>query len=445
MMPQLDGFGLLKRLRGYEGLRDVPVILLSARAGEESRIEGLDAGADDYLVKPFSARELLARVGAMLERDRLHRQSLAQLETENRQKNEFLAMLAHELRNPLAPIRNASELLARTVPAEPRTHAAIDIVKRQVTHLTRLVDDLLDVSRITQGRIELRRRPLALADVISQALETVEPLFREKRHRVSMTLSFDPLPVNGDPARLVQCVANILTNAAKYTDPNGEIHIESHAEGACAVLTVRDNGAGIPQDLLPRVFDLFVQSQRTLDRAQGGLGIGLSVVRRLIEMHGGTVSASSAGLGRGSTFEIRLPLIERTTENTDAAAVAPTSPRRILVVDDNQDVAESLAMLLTLDHHEVQSVYTPEHALQTVQSFEPDIVLLDIGLPGIDGYEVARRIRALPGTENVRLVALTGYGQAEDRQRAQAAGFDDHLVKPVDLSTLQQSIAQLSR
>jgi signal transduction histidine kinase len=445
MMPQLDGFGLLKRLRASEGLRDVPVILLSARAGEESRIEGLDAGADDYLVKPFSARELLARVGAMLERDRLHRQSLLQLETENRQKNEFLAMLAHELRNPLAPIRNASELLSRTVPAaEPHAHAAIDIVKRQVAHLTRLVDDLLDVSRITQGRIELRRQPLALADVISQALETVEPLFREKRHRVSTTLSFEPLPVYGDPARLVQCIANILTNAAKYTDPSGEIHVESHADGTYAVLTVRDDGAGIPQDLLPRVFDLFVQSQRTLDRAQGGLGIGLSVVRRLIEMHGGTVSASSAGLGRGSTFEIRLPLIERTTDNIDAGSMQPPAPRRILVVDDNQDVAESLAMLLTLDNHDVQSVYTPEHALQTVVSFKPEVVLLDIGLPGIDGYEVARRIRALPGSGNLRLVALTGYGQAEDRLRAQAAGFDDHLVKPVELATLQQSLARLS-
>ncbi len=454
MMPRLDGFGLLKEVREHDALRGVPVILLSARAGEEARIEGFDAGADDYLVKPFSARELLARVGSMLERQRLHRNVLeqerraqnevrlrmAQLEEADRQKDEFLAMLAHELRNPLAPIHNAGELLARTLPPDPRAEAAIGIVKRQVGHLTRLVDDLLDVSRITQGRIELRRRPLQLSEAIAQAVETVEPLFRDKRHRVSVTSGYETLQVYGDPARLVQCVENILTNATKYTDARGEIRVESRAEEGMAVLTITDNGVGIAPDLLPRVFDLFVQSQRTLDRAQGGLGIGLCVVKRLIEMHGGTVSASSAGLGRGSTFEIRLPLVVQGQVQHGDTPVPDVPPQRILIVDDNKDVAESLAMLLTLDKHEVVSVYAPRAALERYPVFQPDVVLLDIGLPEIDGYELARRLRALPGRAHVRFIALTGYGQAEDRQRAREAGFDAHLVKPVDLATLQRTL-----
>ena len=301
------------------------------------------------------------------------------------------------------------------------------------------MDDLLDVSRITQGRIELKRRPVQLADVIAQAVEIVEPLIKERQHKVSIT-SYRALRVNGDPARLVQCVANILTNAAKYTDPNGEIHLESRHEGAEAVLTVADNGVGIAQDLLPQVFDLFVQSDRTLDRAQGGLGIGLSVVKRLVEMHGGSVSASSGGLRTGSTFEIRLPLIDRDDEPSIALRQRKVPPRRVLVVDDNEDAANSLAMILTLEGHEVESVYTAHEALARVLSFKPDVALLDIGLPEMNGYELARRLREHPEVEEIRLVALTGYGQAEDKEHARAAGFDDHLVKPADLRALQQAL-----
>jgi len=578
MMPRLDGFGLIKAVRADPALRDVPVILVSARAGEESRIEGLDAGADDYLVKPFSARELLARVGAMLERTRLHaavldEQRLARdaaqlrveqfktlideapmgvflvdsdlrirevnptarpgfglsdpigadfrevvrrhwdpayaeelirtfettlttgepfhmperierradrqvleayewrisriplpeggfgvvsyyrdisqqvsvrtaLETADRQKDEFLAMLAHELRNPLAPIRMASELLTRTQQPDGRAQTAIEIVKRQVSHLTRLVDDLLDISRITRSRIELRRRDVVLAEVIAQALETVESLVREKHHDVTSTSGLEALVVNGDPARLVQCVANLLTNAIKYTDAHGRIHIEAHADGDAAVITVSDNGTGIAPDLLPHIFDLFVQSKRTLDRSQGGLGIGLSVVKRLIEMHGGTVSATSPGAGQGATFTIRLPRVARADVTATDVSTPAVARRRALVVDDNQDAAESLAMLLSLDGHEVQSVFTAEQALECVATFQPEVMLLDIGLPGMDGYEVARRVRALPGGEQIRLVALTGYGQTEDRRRALAAGFNDHLVKPVEPARLAQSLAR---
>jgi PAS domain S-box-containing protein len=567
MMPRLDGFGLLQRLRADETLRDVPLILLSARAGEESRIEGLDAGADDYLVKPFTARELIARVGALLERRRsqeafrlrtaqfetllndaplgvflvdgnfkirelnptaraafgdisdligrdfgelmhillpdpraseivrlfgrtlesgepyvapepverrldrgiteyyewqthriplpdgrpgvvcyfrdisAHVEARGRLEAADRQKNEFLAMLAHELRNPLAPIRNAGELLSRMMPADARTRALTHMLQRQVTVLIRLVDDLLDVSRITQGRIVLKRRSMQLAEIVAQAVETVETLIREKRHKFSV-VSSRPLRINGDPTRLLQCVVNVLTNAAKYTEPQGEIRVESFEDNGEAVLIVSDNGPGISAELLPQVFDLFVQSKRTLDRAQGGLGIGLSLVKRLIEMHGGRVSASSPGPGRGSTFEIRLPLSRHEDEVAhDAVVHAP--PIRVLIVDDNADAANSLGMLLQLEGHEVELAHTPDDALSRVRSLNPALVLLDIGLPDMDGYEVARKIRSFPELKDVRLVALTGYGQADDKQRARSAGFDDHLVKPVEFPALRRVLAGL--
>jgi signal transduction histidine kinase len=442
MMPRLDGFGLLTALRANDSLSRVPVILLSARAGEESRIEGLDAGADDYLVKPFSARELLARVGAMLERERFHAQARQQFETAARQKDEFLAMLAHELRNPLAPIRNAGELLSRSLPSDARAQAAAGIVRRQVSHLTRLVDDLLDVSRITQGRIDLRREPVPLTEVIAHALETVEPLLREKRHKVSVTQSFETLRVNGDPARLVQCVANVLTNAAKYTDPNGDVRIETRREASVAVITIIDNGPGIAPDLLPRVFELFVQGTRTLDRSQGGLGIGLSVVRRLVEMHGGEVHVTS-NVDQGTAFEFRLPLIESPVTAEIAPSPSAVVHRRILVVDDNEDAAESLAMLLSMDGHDVRTVNSAQAALDAIRHSAPDVMLLDIGLPDIDGYEVARRVRAMPDVAQVRIVALTGYGQSEDRRRTESIGFHGHLVKPVDLALLQRTLDRL--
>ncbi len=451
MMPNVDGFSLLKALRGDPALRDVPVILLSARAGEESRIEGLGAGADDYVVKPFPARELLARVGAMLElaavrrerQDALERQQ-RQLEAADRQKNEFLAMLAHELRNPLAPIRNAGELLSRTVAADPDARSALATVERQVNHLTRLVDDLLDISRITQGRIELHRGNVRLEQVIAQAVEAVEPIIGQQRHRITIVNSRKPLVVNGDPERLVQCVGNILTNAAKYTPPNGEIRVESGDERGEARIAITDNGVGLSPDLLPHVFDLFLQGERTLDRAQGGLGVGLTIVRRLIEMHGGTVAASSAGVNRGSTFEIRLPLMQD-VQTTPAPAPAPERrPRRILVVDDNADGAKILAALLKLDGHEVEIALSGLEALDRLPVFRPNVALVDIGLPGLDGYEVARRIRAAVGTD-IHLVAITGYGRHEDRERGRAAGFDAHLVKPVAFPALQRVIADVRR
>jgi PAS domain S-box-containing protein len=361
------------------------------------------------------------------------------LEAADRQKNEFLAMLAHELRNPLAPIRNAGELLSRLLPATPRGQAVVDMLKRQVSVLVRLVDDLLDVSRITQGRIVLKRRPVLLAEIIAQAMETVEPLIQEKQHKISV-VSYRPLRVYADPTRLVQCVVNVLTNAAKYTQPHGMIRVETAEEAGEAVLTITDDGPGISSDLLPHIFDLFVQSERTLDRAQGGLGIGLSLVKRLIDLHGGRIAARSPGPGEGSIFEIRLPLSK---QNIEPARESPLAmPRaRILVVDDNSDAADSLGSLLQLEGHTVVVTYTSIDALARLCEFKPDIVLLDIGLPEIDGYEIARRIRSSPHNRHVRLIALTGYGQAEDRQRATTSGFDAHLVKPVEFSALQRVLA----
>jgi signal transduction histidine kinase len=464
MMPRMDGFELVRKLRAEPQLREVPTILLSARAGEESVIEGLQAMADDYLVKPFAARELLARVAGQLQLARLRRDARAReqalrheaevllnealqariaLETADRQKNEFLAMLAHELRNPLAPIRNAGEILSRTLPPSSPTHAAIAMVKRQVMQLTRLVDDLLDVSRITQGRVELKREPLDLATVISLAVETVEPLFREREHEVSIVSSYRALYVNADVTRLVQSIVNILTNAAKYTDAGGKIELQTRADGDYALVEVSDNGTGIPAELLPRVFELFVQGDRTLDRSLGGLGIGLSVAKQLIEMHGGKVTAVSPGLGRGSTFRVWLPLIERPGSLLGERPAPQPLSRRVLIIDDNVDAADSLALVLELDGHVTKTGYSAQEALEQAVAFEPDVILLDIGLPEMDGYEVARRLRALGRAEGVKLIALTGYGQVEDLRRAHEAGFDNHLVKPVDFESLTRCLAGL--
>jgi CheY-like chemotaxis protein len=399
------------------------------------------------MVKPFTGRELLARVGALLELTQTRRENEARrrsdLEEASRQKDEFLAMLAHELRNPLAPIRNAGELLSRSLPADVPMRTAVHTIERQVTHLTRLVDDLLDVSRITQGRIELRRRPTAVAELLSRSLETVDPLIRRKKHKVSIAGSHWNLYVNVDPERLVQCLSNVLTNAAKYTEPGGEIRIETRDENGQVFISVADNGVGIAKELLPRVFDLFVQGERTLDRSQGGLGIGLSIVRRLVEMHEGSVVVQSEGDRRGTRFEMRLPLHESTVVAPPAPAPRGSAARRILVVDDNEDAANTLAMILKLEGHLIAVVYSGAEALERVDEFKPDVVLLDIGLPGLDGLQVAERIRADPAHRNVQLVAITGYGKEADRARTREAGFATHLVKPVDFADLQRALAEI--
>ncbi|WAS96560.1 ATP-binding protein [Nannocystis punicea] len=570
MMPRLDGFGLLHALRSDPRTLEVPVLLVSARAGEEARVEGMRAGADDYLTLPFSARELLARVEAHLALARLRHEAgdslraseqrfqtfmdnnpavvfmkdedgryvfvnreleqkfqrvdwigrtdhelfgaevgdplrrndqlvlsqrrvvrfietvthdgaphaylslkfplldrgrwllagialditeqkhaEAALEAANRSKDEFLAMLSHELRNPLAPLRSVADSLLRRDLSGPARARAYAIIDRQVTHLTRLVDDLLDVSRITRGKTELRQETVDLARIAEQAVEMARPAIDERRHTLTVTLPPQPLHVHGDPVRLIQVVFNLLGNAAKYTEPGGRIWLAVEREGRGALLRVTDDGMGMPPELVPRVFDLFAQGDRTLDRAQGGLGLGLTLVHRLVEMHHGSVQAASPGLGQGSEFVVRLPALDA------AAAVAPPPPSpcstavrgatRILVVDDNHDVALSLQLLLETRGADVRVAHDGAGALAAAREFRPAVVLLDIGLPDMDGYEVGRRLRREPGLERALVIAVTGYGQDDARRRSQDAGFDCHLVKPVSEEALEAALNTVAR
>jgi PAS domain S-box-containing protein len=351
-------------------------------------------------------------------------------------KDEFLAMLAHELRNPVAPILSVAEALKHLQGHDDRQRALVGIVQRQASHLSRLLDDLLDVARITQGRIELRREVVALSDCVAAAIESIEPLVRARQQALRVEQE-QSLFLDADRVRIAQCIGNLLSNAAKYSEPGSEIFLRTRRDGNQAVLTVHDDGAGIAPELLPHVFDLFAQGERALDRAQGGLGIGLTVTRKLVQMHGGYIGVVSEGRGRGATFTIHLPLTEQRAE-TPAPDPVVGSARRVLIIDDNRDAADSMAVLLQLDGHEVAAVYSSEEGLLKTASFAPDIVLLDIGLPQMDGYEVARRL--IETGYRGRLIAISGYGEMHDKQRAAAAGFFAHLSKPVDYSTLEKTM-----
>jgi signal transduction histidine kinase/DNA-binding response OmpR family regulator len=401
--------------------------------------------------------EIASRAGMALDNARLYwslkreiartREAEEKLLEASRRKDEFLAMLSHELRNPLAPIRNAVELVRRIAPADARIAWARDVVDRQVTHLAQLVDELLDVSRITQGKITLRKENIELGKVLAHAVETARPLIESRHHRLELSLPTAPVWMTGDFARLAQVVANLLNNAAKYTPEGGRIELAASAGEGEAIVVVRDNGVGIDGELLPRVFDLFAQGQRSLDRAQGGLGVGLTVVQRLVELHKGRVSVASEGAGAGSEFRIVLPCLSEVPQaETEKHSVAATreSPagRRVLVVDDNADAADSIAVLLRMEGHEVKTVYDGPQALASSQVFAPSVVVLDVGLPGMNGYEVARRLREMPETRRALFIALTGYGQKEDRSLAAAAGFDHHFIKPADPRAIHAIIAR---
>ena len=363
----------------------------------------------------------------------------------DRRKDEFLATLAHELRNPLAPIRQAALISKAPGATDAQKRWSHDVIDRQVQHMSLLLDDLLDISRVTRGTLALRMQPTELSAVIDNAVETARPTIDTKRHTLSVEVPREPIQLTADPLRVAQVLSNLLTNAAKYTDPEGQIRLTARVEGDDVVIRVADSGIGISAAALPRVFNMFSQVHSNTDRSEGGLGIGLALAQGLIELHGGTIQASSAGLGCGSTFTVRLPRRPVTAAPRTTGQSSPRSQlarrRRILIADDNRDSAETLAALLRMEGHEVTSVHDGPVALSRFAEINPDVALLDIGMPGLTGYEVARRMRQSSAGASITLIAITGWGQDIDKERAYAAGFDHHLTKPVD----PQRLAELLR
>jgi PAS domain S-box-containing protein len=577
MMPRLDGFGLLRALRARTLTETTPVIFLSARAGEEARVEGFDIGADDYLAKPFSARELVTRVQTHIRLSRVRRaasehvkaseerlrvaideagmgtwdlnlrtqelrwsrslyallgyatdeshlaseemwrsrifpEDLAAVESTfskcrqnrslysqefrivradtgavrwlrvlgrflydesgepirsvgvlfddtdrktaemglreaDRRKDVFLATLAHELRNPLAPIRNAAQMLGSADLGAERLQWARSVIQRQVKHMAFLLDDLLDVARITQGKLDLKMQHITLNSVVDSAVEAARPLLDSKSHQLIVSLPAETVYLNADPLRLSQVLSNLLTNAAKYTDAGGHIALSGCLEHGVLALTVKDDGIGIPAEALSGIFAMFSQVESTALRSEGGLGIGLALVNGLTELHGGTVEVRSAGLGHGSEFVVKLPVLATGVPPVlhSEAPAAPVHRSRILVADDNIDAADSLAMILEMSGHNVRVAHDGRAALSVAQSFRPDTVLLDIGMPQLNGYEVAQALRQEPWGARITLIALTGWGQESDRLKAMDAGFDRHLTKPVDPAALEQLMSSPSR
>ena len=380
-----------------------------------------------------------AREQGMGERERL----LAELEQANRAKDEFLAMLGHELRNPLAPIVTALHLMKEQ--ADGNVNREQEIIERQVNHLVRLVDDLLDVSRIARGKVTLRKELVEIGSIVGNAVEMAGDLLEEHRHQLSIELPLEGARIEGDPVRLAQVVANLLTNAARYTEPGGKISLRAAREGDQILVAVKDTGIGIDPELLPHVFDLFVQGRRSADRKEGGLGLGLALVKSFVTMHGGAVAARSDGIGRGSEFELRLPTSSKempvAPPMSDAAPAVSKRAKRILIVDDNIDSAEMMMTMLRSVGYEVSVAHDGPDALATAEQFSPDIALLDIGLPVMDGYELGERLHATAHAAHCRLIALTGYGQDHDRAHSKASGFEAHLVKPVDMRNLLQLLA----
>jgi signal transduction histidine kinase len=470
-MPELDGFELAELIRQHPRFQRTAIIFVSAvHLSDLDQLKGYESGAVDYVSVPVIPEILRAKVRVFVElyrqreeAERLNREleqrveertaelrayaarlreSEERLREADRRKDEFLALLAHELRNPLAPVHNAVEIMRLREYTDSELVWCRDVIERQVSLLTRLVDDLLDVSRITRGKINLQRQPVDLATVIAAAVETSRPLIDARHHTLDIVLPEHPVHVDGDIARLTQVIANLLNNSAKYQNDGGFIEVRVEKAGMEVALSVTDRGLGIEPHRLPRIFELFSQESVALDRSHGGLGIGLWLVRKLVEMHGGNVRVGSDGKGRGSTFTVRLPLLARVpeTRRPPEPAEIVTDALRVLVVDDNRDAAESLAMLLRLHGHEVVIANDGPAAVELAVNQQPAVVLLDIGLPGMDGYEVCRRIRQ-HGFDDMLVVAMTGYGQEKDRQRSHDAGFDTHTVKPVDPPVLQRLLA----
>ena len=475
-MPGMDGFETATLIHEHPRYEKTPIIFITGvHVSELDRLLGYKIGAVDYVAIPVVPEILRGKVAVLVElycqrrelrqlnrsleeaNARLaHEHSTLQVEKTreleqlnttlreaNRHKDEFLAMLAHELRNPLAPILNAVQLMRNPQLPAAQLKWAREVIERQLGHLTKLVDDLLDVSRITRGKINVNREPVELATVVARAVETVEPMLSRQRHELVVNVESEPLYIDGDLTRLTQIVGNILSNAIKYTDAGGRIQLTAGSIGKRIEIRVRDNGIGIDPAVLPDVFNLFTQSSQLNGRGQTGLGIGLALAKRLVEMHGGEVQAHSDGPGKGSEFIVRLPRQTRDSAAAQSHAVEPaavvvptTTARRILVADDNRDALESLAQLLQLSGHEIHKAVDGVEALEAATRVRPDLVLLDIGMPGMDGYEVARRIRSQPWGRDATLIALTGWGQESDRRRSREAGFDSHCIKPLDVQRL---------
>jgi PAS domain S-box-containing protein len=468
-----DPHGVPQVLRSgkAEMVEDIPDSLLTTLAHDDEHLRILrELGLNSYICVPMQSkgRMLGALTFVMAESGRRYNaddlvaaDDLAQraaiaienaglyraLQDADRRKDEFLATLAHELRNPLAPIRNALEIMRMEGGIGASAASVREMMERQVQQMIRLVDDLLDVSRITRGKIELRNERVEVAAVIESALETSRPLVKAAKHELAVIVPPQSLCVVGDRARLAQVLANLLNNSAKYTPEGGHIRLSVEQEGQQAVIRVRDNGMGIPAEMLPKIFEMFTQVHRNLERAQGGLGIGLTLVRRLVEMHNGTVEAHSEGMGQGSEFVVRLPVAKASASDEPQPPkgagdkTAAPAKRRILVLDDYQDAADSLSRMLRITGMEVRTAYDGIEAVEAAAAFKPDVVLLDIGLPRLNGYEAARRIREQPWGKDMILVAVTGWGQEEDRQRSNEAGFDYHMVKPLDHAALMKLLA----
>jgi len=426
---------------------DLPILLLTGQgADSEAAVDALERlGNVTLLERPVRMAALASAVRSALrarERQYRTRAHLEDRERADRNKDEFMAALAHELRNPLAPIRNSVHLLRLSGAATD----IVDIMERQVNHLVRLVDDLMEVSRMTRGKITLRRKVIDLATVIEAAVEMSRPLIEAAGHRLIVELPASPIAVDADTTRLAQVFSNLLNNAANYTDRGGRIALAARREGDQVVVTVTDTGIGIPAEALSKVFEMFVQGSVATGATHSGLGIGLTLARSLVQLHGGTLTAASEGLGKGSQFTVHLPVSMGQPAPSPTTADMPSvgTSERILVVDDNEDAAKSLGALLELLGADVRVVHDGESALDAFENFRPRVTLLDLGMPGMDGYEVARRIRARPDSEGAALIALTGWGQERDRRRTAEAGFDCHLIKPVDIKAVAAALASVT-
>lgn len=455
-MPGLNGFELAELMRGNVRTRRVPIIFVTAgNADSQRRFRGYEAGAVDFIHKPIEADVLRSKADVFFELYRQRQQIAIQrdeikahsdaLEDADRRKDEFLATLAHELRNPLAPLRHGLDILRKN----PDNIAAAEIremMDRQLVHLVRLTDDLLDVSRVSQGKIELRRERIQAADVIQSALEASRPLIDSAGHSLTVDLPDEPVWLDADLTRLAQVAGNLLNNAAKYTPGGGRIGVTLRLDGSDAVIAVSDNGLGIPADMISKIFQLFAQVENDTDRARGGLGIGLALVKQLVEMSGGSITAESPGLGQGSVFTVRIPRVTtgaemplNVKEPNSGSTLDP--PLKVLVVDDNIDVAQTVGWMLEEIGHQYHLVHDGRHALQEARDYRPDAILLDIGLPGKDGYAVCREFRQDDLLKDTLIIAQTGWGQKEDKAQASDAGFDYHLVKPVAYDDLKNILA----